>query len=249
MILRSSRAENTKIINTKSSIYIIPMVRYVEIDLEQWDCPYVNSSEDFSEGEIYVHRWEVTKNRLKTRGVVYSKDYDVSALIERLVKDKNNLEFSFVAGGKDFTMFNGAIKLTDAMKILSHYGYIVGPFTIRKGREIWRIEFDNAEKKESALSELEKHHSFKVLCDKKLNSRDILSTVLLESLIKRDSISLTPAEKKAVESAYRSGYFDVPKKRTSDEIAKTLGISKTAFCKNLSKGERKLIGLFIGNAD
>lgn len=225
------------------------MVRYVEIDLEQWDCPYVDSSEDLSEGGIYVHRWEITKNRLKTRGVVYSKNYDVSALIERLVKDKNNLEFSFVAGGKDFTMFNGAIKLTDAMKILSHYGYIVGPFTIRKGREIWRVEFDNENAKENALSELEKRHSFKILCDKKFNSMDMLSAILLESLIKRSSISLTPAEKKAMESAYTLGYFDVPKKRTSDEIAKTLGISKTAFCKNLSKGEKKLIGLFIGNAD
>jgi len=76
----------------------------------------------------------------------------------------------------------------------------------------------------------------------------VVSSVLLETLVKREGISLTPAERKAMVSAYEMGYFDTPKKRGSEEIAEILGVSKTAFCSNLRRGEKKLIGLFIKDA-
>jgi predicted DNA binding protein len=224
------------------------VVRYVEIDVEQEDCPYVNTSDVFREGEILVYRWGIEKDRLKTRGIISSNDSNIGELIERLTKERNNLEFNFVAGGRNYILFNGAIKLTAAMETVSRYGQIVGPFTIRRGSEIWRIEFDNQSVEENALSELDGHNSFKVLCDKKVTSRDVVSSVLLETLVKREGISLTPAERKAMVSAYEMGYFDTPKKRGSEEIAEILGVSKTAFCSNLRRGEKKLIGLFIKDA-
>jgi predicted DNA binding protein len=223
------------------------VVRYVELNVEQEDCPYVNTSDVFREDEILVYRWEIERDKLKTRGIISSND-SLGELIERLTKEKNNLEFNFVAGGRNYILFNGAIKLTAAMEAISRYGQIVGPFTIRKGSETWRVEFDTQSAEENALSELDRHNSFRVLCDKRVASRDVVSSVLLETLVKREGISLTPAERKALVSAYELGYFDSPKKRGSEEVAEILGVSKAAFCSNLRRGEKKLVGLFIKDA-
>lgn len=224
------------------------MVRYVELDIDQEDCPYVNTSDVFRNEEMYVYQWELTKRSLKTRGIISSKDYKIDEYVVQLKREKNNLGFRFISGGKNCVLFSGEIRLTNAMKILSHYGYVIGPFTIKKGSEIWRVEFDNLKTKEDALSVLDKYNSFKILCDKKIITYDRGTSIWLDTILQKEAFSLSLAEKNAIVTAYRMGYFDTPKKNNSDDIARALGVSKTAFLKNLRNGEKKLLGILIKNA-
>jgi predicted DNA binding protein len=53
--------------------------------------------------------------------------------------------------------------------------------------------------------------------------------------------SLTPYESYVLKVAYKSGYFEWPKKATSEDIAKILNISKSTFTQILRNALRKII--------
>ncbi|WP_178917178.1 helix-turn-helix domain-containing protein [Natronomonas gomsonensis] len=54
--------------------------------------------------------------------------------------------------------------------------------------------------------------------------------------------NLTPGQAAALETAYEMGYFDVPKRVTSAEVAAELDISKSAFLERLRRGQTRLLG-------
>lgn len=63
------------------------------------------------------------------------------------------------------------------------------------------------------------------------------------SLLEPSSLldQLTTRQQEILKTAYYSGFFDQPRKRTGSEISDSLGISQPAFSKQLRKGERKLV--------
>ena len=54
--------------------------------------------------------------------------------------------------------------------------------------------------------------------------------------------NLTPGQAAALETAYEMGYFEVPKRVTSAEVAAELDISKSAFLERLRRGQARLLG-------
>jgi len=54
--------------------------------------------------------------------------------------------------------------------------------------------------------------------------------------------NLTPGQAAALETAYEMGYFEVPKRVTSAEVATELDISKSAFLERLRRGQARLLG-------
>lgn len=57
---------------------------------------------------------------------------------------------------------------------------------------------------------------------------------------------LTPAQEEAVRAAIESGYFEVPRAATADEVAAQLDISKSAFLERLRRAEGSLLRQIIG---
>ena len=53
--------------------------------------------------------------------------------------------------------------------------------------------------------------------------------------------NLTPAQAEAMRTAYEMGYFEVPKRASSEAVAAELGVSKSAFLERLRRGERALM--------
>lgn len=52
---------------------------------------------------------------------------------------------------------------------------------------------------------------------------------------------LTPAQEEALETAYRMGYFEIPRDSTTADIAAELGISESACLQRMHRAERRVI--------
>jgi DNA-binding CsgD family transcriptional regulator len=62
-----------------------------------------------------------------------------------------------------------------------------------------------------------------------------------ESLLSK----LTPRQRQMLLTAYALGYYDVPRRVSSDDVSKQLGVDKSTLVEHLRKAERKLIGGII----
>lgn len=56
---------------------------------------------------------------------------------------------------------------------------------------------------------------------------------------------LSERQRTALKTAYLTGYYDIPRQRTGEEIAETMGVSGPTFHKHLRLGERKLIETYL----
>jgi len=56
---------------------------------------------------------------------------------------------------------------------------------------------------------------------------------------------LTPRQRQMLLTAYALGYYDVPRRISSDDLARHLDVDKSTIVEHLRKAERKLIGAII----
>ena len=59
---------------------------------------------------------------------------------------------------------------------------------------------------------------------------------------------LTEEQLELLETAFRMGYFEVPRQATSEEIAAELGISQPSFSEQLRRTESSMLGLLFGES-
>ncbi len=223
-------------------------IRYIVLEMEQYDCPYVLTSDDVG-SMIYVFQWSILENRgLDTRGVIIANDpEELTNTIFELKSQKYMRDLNILSRRGPEAIFRGIIGLTNAMSIISKYGFIMGPFYISRGREIWRVGFDNKELASHALSELDKKNEFRIIQDESINieSAGLFTGMIprIEHYWKIENLKnkLTPTEKAVLRLAYELGYFDVPKKVDTETISKLLDVSKAAFSKTIRKAEKKII--------
>jgi predicted DNA binding protein len=57
---------------------------------------------------------------------------------------------------------------------------------------------------------------------------------------------VTPRQDESLRVAVELGYFDLPREVTASEVAKELGISKTAFLERLRRAQRSVFGTLYG---
>ena len=60
---------------------------------------------------------------------------------------------------------------------------------------------------------------------------------------------LTPAQTEAVETAFRMGYFSVPRSATASEVADRIGVSKSAFLERLRRAQSAFFGHVFGRGE
>ncbi|MFD1647635.1 bacterio-opsin activator domain-containing protein [Haloarchaeobius litoreus] len=58
---------------------------------------------------------------------------------------------------------------------------------------------------------------------------------------------LTPRQQEVLQLAYRSGYFEMPRIRTGQELADTLGIVPSTFAKHIRSAERNALDVIFAN--
>jgi len=60
--------------------------------------------------------------------------------------------------------------------------------------------------------------------------------------------SLTEKQRKVITSAYRLGYYDIPKKVSSEELASRLHIREATYVRHRIKAERRLLGSLLAGS-
>jgi len=98
-----------------------------------------------------------------------------------------------------------------------------------QGKEYWRVLMY-----ESYIRELKE----------KLESKGKFELLYINPL-NVNEYELSQQQLKILSLAYKYGYFDFPKRKKSDEIAKLIGISKSTFTYHLRSAESKVLKKFL----
>ena len=103
------------------------------------------------------------------------------------------------------------------------------PIIIEKGIQTHTVLSPNKNDLKVLLNRLKKRFSI-------VNIKE-LSTTPFNSSPK----ILTAKQIKAIKLAYDSGYFDIPRRKTTEELSDELGISRVSFRERMRRAEKRLI--------
>lgn len=215
----------------------------LSIDLEQYDCPFINNSSDF-EVFYYMPYWDFRNDRLLNWGYVFSSDSEeLCNSLSTLPQRKNFLRLELLAKSGKECFIKTEINFTNAMEIIRKYsGCICGPFLIKEGHEIWHVAFEDQEKINSAIKELSKENEIIRIETVELSAvelhRLLKLTPMLNSLI-TSLENLNIRDKQILKVSIEEGFFDDPKKIKIRELANKIGLSQGVLSRKLREIEKK----------
>lgn len=219
----------------------------LELDMTQWDCPYIKTTWDH-DVTFHTTHWEFYRDSrtLESRMMIEGEtEDDLSGGLRELRRMDNLREVDLLARKGRAGMLRSKIDETKAMHtILQNNGYVTGPFVISSGSEIWNVGFDNDGDADDALAELEADHEFSVESQSSVDVVDyheiMQNLEALRNLL--DGLeALTDTERRTLETAVAHGYFETPREATLDTLANTFDISKNGVSKNLRRSQRKVL--------
>lgn len=218
----------------------------LQLKMDQPDCPVINACRD-SEVIYFSPFWSLTEKTLSARTYAAGKDSEVlQNSLEELEHQPNifNLEVLSRSSGK--VLLKLKMGETSARNIIiKNGGYIIGPFIVSKGLEIWQIAFDDKSSMEQAIYELDKSpNEFKIM--KQMSVRlDTFSKIIahIEQLTTFINAleNLATDEKMLLHSAIRLGFYEDPRKITLSQLAKEYGFTAAGMSKKIRKVEKKLL--------
>ncbi len=219
----------------------------VTIDMEQYDCPFIDTTDDHDVSFTAV-QWEFDGERreLETRMMVDGPDRSVlESGLSALQSHPNMRECRLFKKHEGTALVRTVIDETDAMRVIrANDGYITGPFRIADGSERWEVGFDDADVADDALADLERNNEFDV------ESQDVLEVDELYDLLENADAAneliegcraLSSVERETLVVAARKGYFDQPRGATLQMLANEFDVSDTAVSKNVRRAERKIL--------
>ncbi len=109
-----------------------------------------------------------------------------------------------------------------------------------KGRRRYHILVTNEKNLESLLCDLRRSGEAEVVSIRSLSS-SVSNRVLLTSNVAQE---LTKRQRQTLLTAYRLGYYNIPRTVTMSEIGKELGLKKATVHEHLRKAERLLMKYF-----
>ena len=223
------------------------MITYT-LDMVQYDCPYIDISDDFPSTFTGVH-WDFDSRTQELESRILVKADDRSGLHDALqaLRDHAKMsQYELLSAKDDRAILRNAVGETRAMStIREHGGYLTGPFEAKDGRETWNVGFDSPDEADAALAALERHNEYTVESRESLSIDDFLDLVRNVGPAKQlldGCRNLTPVERKTMLAAHEQGYFRSPRGATLSTLADEFDISCSAVSKNLRRGQNKLIG-------
>ena len=219
----------------------------VTMDMEQYDCPFIDTTDDHAVAFSAV-QWEfdTQARQLETRLVVEGADRSVlDDGLDALRAHRNMREFDLLVRNDDVAKIHTRIGETDAMgTIRNNDGYITGPFYIAEGSEVWHVGFDREDHADAALSELERNNEFDVVDRTGVEPttiQDFVDNVGAAMTLIEGAKDLSTVERRTLERAVDGGYFNAPRDTDLGDLADEFDVSKPAVSKNLRRGQRKML--------
>lgn len=218
----------------------------LQLKMDQPDCPVINACRD-SEVMYFSPFWILTEKTLSARTYAAGKDNEVlQNSLEELENQPNvfNLEVLSRSSGK--VLLKLKMGETSARSIIiRNGGYIIGPFIVSKGSEIWQIAFDDKNSMEQAIYELDKSpNEFKIM--KQMSVRlDTFSKIIahIEQITTFINAlgNLSTDEKMLLNSAIRLGFYEDPRKINLSQLAREYGFTAAGMSKKIRKIEKKVL--------
>jgi predicted DNA binding protein len=219
----------------------------IAMDMEQYDCPFIDTTADHGVAFATVH-WDFDQARreLETRLVVEADDRgELDAGLNALRDHDNMNEYSLVSRQGPVAHIRTRIIETEAMRaIRDNDGYITGPFYIEEGSEIWHVGFDRSDEADVALSELDRNNEFDIVERENSalpNLQDFVKNAGAAMTLIEGCRDLSDVERETLETAVQSGYFETPRDASLGALADEFGVSKPAVSKNLRRSQQKMI--------
>lgn len=219
----------------------------LSMDVEQYDCPFIETTADHGVSFSAVH-WDFDQRtrELETRMVVEGEDREQLSNGLDTLRDHGNMnDCSLVARRDNVAQIRTVIAETDAMAtIRGNDGYITGPFYIEDASEVWHVGFDRSGDADAALSELDRNNEYDVVerTDTTLPEMgDLVQNAGAAMTLIEGCQDLSDTERETLEAAVSSGYFETPRDADLGALADEFGVSKPAVSKNLRRGQGKMI--------
>ncbi|MDD5192982.1 MAG: helix-turn-helix domain-containing protein [Candidatus Nanoarchaeia archaeon] len=206
------------------------------------DCPIVNRCIKFNLIVLsYPSIWYERNGNKYATTICYFQCSDEKAK-KAFIKDlRSDKRITKVEVSRDNFVYeiNLGKKGEHVMLYYNHQIFFVKP-TVNHfdGHEYWEIAAWNRKILEKFIKEEEKHmDGCEIMRLEQSDINEIRFPVL--------SPSLSKEQKKAVEIAYKNGYYNYPRKITIQKLAKFSGIAKSTFQEHLRKAELKLLPIII----
>ena len=215
---------------------------YLKFKIKHSDCVLAPLVEKYGlQVEFYPLGHYILGNYVYTSAIqtVKGDEGDIKNYIRDLKKDKRiqKIEVSKVI----FTLTKEPSSLKTYQAIYnSKLLYITPGFNSPDGKEIWEIACWDRKPLQDLINIMEKSPTttyFKILRFEEKNMDDIYILQLFPQLPKK--------QKDAIELAYKSGYYQFPKKTDLNKLAKISRVSKSTFQENLKKAEARLMPLLL----
>lgn len=219
----------------------------LEVDIVQYDCPYIDTTVDYDVGFI-TKQWDLNTadEVLETRTLATAATpEELSRAFDALQEHPNMENVELLRQKGDTAVIRSRMGETHAMDaVRANRGYITGPFEIRDGSELWRIGFENEDVAEAALADIGKHNDYTVESRKSFELEDyydILENITVAAKLFEQFRDLSDVERKTVKQAVESGYFTRPREADLSTLAEEFDVSETAVSMNLRRSQRKIL--------
>ena len=225
------------------------------MDVVQYDCPYIEASEDYEVTLSGMH-WEfdTAAGDLETRVTVSAADRAELDNALEMLRDHDAMDSSrLLARRGDQALVRNLVHETRAMRaIRAADGYLTGPFEASEGSERWHVGFDRGEHADEALAALERHNDFAVESRNELSFSeyvDVVNNVEAATDVLDAMRELTETERETLVRAMEAGYYEAPRDATVSDLAEEFDISTTGLSKNIRRGERKVLDAIVDSVD
>lgn len=203
----------------------------------QHDCPIARLSRAIT-GELQVwsgHRFEV----VAYQGRIGDRPAFVAAAQEHLdpVRIIETPEGALVVWHPDVDPNASISRILERHDLMWRQ-----PLTVRDGWEAYdAISFGGCE--QAALDELRTHHTTQVRGRRDLSADDVTAALFMS--LQPALTAPTDKQAEALIAAHAAGYYQSPRGATTADVAKRLGIGRSAFEERLRGGENRMMAQLL----
>lgn len=207
----------------------------------QHECPFNNLSKKYPEVKMFLwcnRETEILEIKHRNVDVLNQTQVDIDQMGGVIRKSFNQKDTLIAMKTCSCTLENSASRNIDKYNCLQ-----LPPVIFHQGWEHYRIVSFSHKDTRNLLDVLEKKGRIQILY-----KAPIINGTLRDSFcipVNGLLSDLTEKQANALLQAYESGYYQIPRKTTTGNVSKRIGISRSTYEEHLKKAENKLVSAIM----
>jgi predicted DNA binding protein len=175
-------------------------------------------------------------------GVFSIRDGDPESVRELVTEEESVEEAELVEGAEPGGLIEVEFVDSALYNLVANRGGVVRESVSEDGKTRIRVEFPVGTDVRDVLEALQSEYPSASMTARRDIARPVRTDRAAGERVDRE---LTERQRTALKTAYLTGYYESPRRRTGEEIAETMDVSGPTFHKHLRLGERKLIEAYL----